>query len=45
MPNHFLTIIPGLYFLKNFISFFLLFVLHSLALYNENSGMLLSLEL
>ena len=49
-----LAIIPGLYFLKNFICFFfffffflifLLFVLHSSALYNEISGMLLSLEL
>ena len=40
-----LTIVPGLYFLKSFILFFLLFVLHSSALYNEISGMLLSLEL
>ena len=53
-----LAIIPGLYFLKNFICFFfffffffiiiiifLHFVLHSSALNNEISGMLLSLEL
>ena len=37
--------IPGLYFLKNVMFLFLLFVLHSSALYNEISGMLLSLEL
>ena len=32
-----LAIIPGLYFLKNFILFFLLFVLHSSALYYDIS--------
>ena len=40
-----LAIIPGALLSQKFYLFFLLFVLHFSALYNEISGMLLSLEL